>query len=78
MSKQQPEAIAFHYIGTRGEHFSHVPARDLTVREFERLSPINQVNVRAAAFYKAAKGAKAEPPPAEQTSADSSPAGAKE
>lgn len=74
MSK--PDSIAYHYTGEHGEHFSHVPARDLTVREFERLSPINQVNVRAAAFYKAAKAAKAEPPPVVNTSEP--PAGAKE
>jgi hypothetical protein len=49
MSKQ--DSVAYYYTGTKGEHFSHVPARDLTVREFERLSPLNQVQVRAAAFY---------------------------
>ena len=52
MSK--PDSVAYYYTGKNGEHFSHIPARDLTVRDFERLSPLNQVQVRAAAFYKAA------------------------
>jgi len=67
----KPDSIAFKYVGKAGEFFGGVPKRDLTHAQFERLGPIEKVNVRESAFYKAV-----EEPKDEKPKSDDKPSGA--
>lgn len=61
MSK--PDSIAFKYVGKNGEFMHGIPQRDLTVADFERLSPLLKAQVLGSAggsLYKAADAPKAE------------------
>lgn len=54
-TKTEAPAAAYRYVGN-GDHFTGIPARDLTKEEFEALSDEQKVNVTKSGAYK--KGGK--------------------
>lgn len=52
------------YIGTGGEFYSGVPARDLTAEEFAALAPDQQAAVQSGRLYRKASAKKHDPPAA--------------
>lgn len=52
------------YIGTGGEFYRGVPARDLTAEEFAALDPEQQAAVQSGKLYRKASAKKSAPPAA--------------